>query len=220
MILAETQGFANEIGYKLSMRESVRKRHAPLLRLLAVANGDAEIRDLVMVQGQRVVDYGPRERFAGWLREALRKLVAQAPAAGAKPPPSLIDDQERAEMARYGLTDETVPRRARVAYEIELPSRPVSVSVGADGRISSSVDFVRDQVLPALVGCDVRRIKVCPVCDRLFLALRLDQPACSRQCGHTLRSRKFRLNAPRYEKNRKENRRRAAARKALRRTRR
>ncbi len=202
------------------MRESVYKRYAKLLKLVALANGEPDdLRDVIMPVGdpeagergrERYLrtgrlprpnspayqpygwaDYGPKEKFVPVIREALRRL------ANAQP-----------------------PKWSEPSIGIPLPeSPPASVTVDFNGRINKTRDFYRDQFLPALEGLEVGRLKICPICDKLFVALRLDQPACSRKCGNAHRAREFRRNAKRYERNRKENRRRKAAREALRRKR-
>jgi hypothetical protein len=70
--------------------------------------------------------------------------------------------------------------------------------------------------LSALDQADPNRIRRCPVCTRYFYSRREDQIACSNRCANAERQRRFRRNRPRYEKNRKQNRRAKKAREVLR----
>jgi len=155
------------------MREPVYKRYAKLLKLVALANGEPDgLRDAIMPVGDTIVNYGPKEKFAPLISQTLRKLAA-------KP----------------------VPKMGEVQVAVPLPDlSPVGIFVDFNSTMRETKDFNRDVFLPALKGGDVRRIKVCPICDKLFVALRLDQPACSRKCGNAHRARKFRRK---YESNRR-----------------
>lgn len=178
------------------MRIPVRKRYERMIMLVALANGERApgepegITDAVMPFGHEgFADYGPKEKFASQVRDTLRRLaIAETPAQGA------------------------------VTTSIMLPDLPpVGVSVDFTGRIWRTMDFYRDQLLPALQDLDKQRLKICPICDKLFVALRTDQPTCSAACGNTHRARQFRQKAKQYESNRKENLRRKAQRESLRR---
>lgn len=70
--------------------------------------------------------------------------------------------------------------------------------------------------LAALDQADPDRIRRCPKCARYFYSRRKDQIACSNQCANAERQRRFRLNRPRYEKNRRQNRRAKKVREVLR----
>jgi hypothetical protein len=177
------------------MRLSFTKRYGTLVKLIAIANRDPEydgetrLRDVLLPFGnQGFADYGPREKLAPWLEDALRRLAT----------------------ARIAASGEITLAKVSLAG---VP--PVELLVGRDGLISRTMNFFHDQFLPALQGCDVRRIKVCPICNRLFVALRHDQPACSRKCANARRAREFRKRSKAYEANRLENQRRAAAREEL-----
>jgi len=57
-------------------------------------------------------------------------------------------------------------------------------------------DPVNLLLMPALINArrsiDLRRLKVCPICDRLFVAGRLDAIACSAHCLSVERQRRYR----------------------------
>jgi hypothetical protein len=87
-----------------------------------------------------------------------------------------------------------------------LPQSPFvapRIQIMPDGRSRVAQDLLHDAILPALAvevsrdprqphGPDARRLKICPVCDRLFVAKRQDQTSCSGQCANTNRQRCFR----------------------------
>jgi hypothetical protein len=56
-----------------------------------------------------------------------------------------------------------------------------------------------------LEGIEGGRLRRCPVCNKIFYAVRVTKPACSSKCASTLRVRQHRSAA--YRKNRKRNRR-------------
>jgi hypothetical protein len=55
----------------------------------------------------------------------------------------------------------------------------------------------------ALVGIEAARLRVCPICNKVFYALRITQMSCSRRCNQTRRVRERRKGQARYEQNRK-----------------
>ena len=54
-----------------------------------------------------------------------------------------------------------------------------------------------------LVGIEVARVRVCPICNKVFYALWITQMACSQRCNQTRRVREWRKSQARYEQNRK-----------------
>lgn len=51
-----------------------------------------------------------------------------------------------------------------------------------------------NKLAEALQGVDIDRLRICPVCNRIFWAKRNDQKACSNKCSGNLRIRKYREN--------------------------
>jgi hypothetical protein len=47
-------------------------------------------------------------------------------------------------------------------------------------------------ILEALKDVEAARIRRCPICDKIYWAERIDQPACSKRCNNTRRSQIFR----------------------------
>jgi hypothetical protein len=106
--------------------------------------------------------------------------------------------KKAAEKARLPFT---LPLSAFVAPRIQIMP---------DGHSRIAQDLLHDAILPALAaeisgdrrqpdGPDVRRLKICTVCDRLFVAKRHDQTSCSGQCANTHRQRRFRNRDKRRE---------------------
>jgi hypothetical protein len=81
---------------------------------------------------------------------------------------------------------------------------PLAVKVDDAGVIQPVIDE-KDRILAILAGKKADRIRICPICNRLFVALRVDQQACRGRCTNTWNVREFRRNNPRYEENRKRN---------------
>jgi hypothetical protein len=189
------------------MRISVRKRYAKLIQLVAIANGEA-------MRSISIPKVGPRFETLGWTTytrtDARVQQIRDALVSLAR-----ADNPQKGELRFSATLPE--PAAARVVVNSDGTIRIVLTRVELD---RDAMNFFRDEFLPALESCDVRRIRVCPICEKLFFAFRLDQPACSRTCGRAYRAREFRRKAKLYEQNRKENRRRKAARKELRRKRR
>jgi hypothetical protein len=93
------------------------------------------------------------------------------------------------------------------AVNLRLPaahSSFISLQVGAaeSGEVARVHDKYED-FLTAIEGRDLRRLRVCPVCNRFFVAMRFDQKACRPECANNLRVRKFRKKQPEYVKNRR-----------------
>ncbi len=71
----------------------------------------------------------------------------------------------------------------------------------ATGRAVVASDLIGDAILPAIKreGVDMRRLRVCPVCERLFVAARHDSMACSPGCVSVERQRRYRNAEKRKE---------------------
>lgn len=89
---------------------------------------------------------------------------------------------------------------------VSLPaSLPLAVSV--EGGKLIAVRDLSDCFLDALAGREANRIRICPVCEKLFVALRRDQSACRGRCTNSLNARRTRDRDRRkqYEANRVKN---------------
>ena len=69
---------------------------------------------------------------------------------------------------------------------------PIEIRVRPDHIIEPAPDVLETCLRRALVGCDARRIRECPVCGRLFIAKRHDQIACEKRCANLVRVQRFR----------------------------
>jgi hypothetical protein len=66
----------------------------------------------------------------------------------------------------------------------------ISIIVDKEGKLSvESASLLRD-----CIGVEARRVRMCPICRRIFWAGRIDQPACSKKCGTNYRQKKWRIN--------------------------
>ena len=59
-----------------------------------------------------------------------------------------------------------------------------------------------EDFLVALVDRDLSRVRFCPRCSRIFIALRSDQVGCNTRCANLLRVNKFREKQTEYQENR------------------
>jgi hypothetical protein len=81
---------------------------------------------------------------------------------------------------------------------------PVSLQTSRTGNgTMSRIHDPYEDFLAALDGRDLKRLRACPVCRRYFLAMRLDQKACTSGCANRFRVQKFRQKKDEYLSNRK-----------------
>lgn len=80
-----------------------------------------------------------------------------------------------------------------------LFSGSTKAEVGDDGMMHISLD----ELSQAINGIDVRRIRECPICKRIFWAGRIDQKACTKEHANVYRVRvsreKYRKDPARYQ---------------------
>jgi hypothetical protein len=60
-----------------------------------------------------------------------------------------------------------------------------------------------EDFLAVLSDCDLRRLRSCPICRHFFVAWRIDQTACNKQCANRQRVARFREKQPQYLASRK-----------------
>jgi hypothetical protein len=75
------------------------------------------------------------------------------------------------------------------------------VNIRADER--GRIQFSHGPIMDALRGVEVARIRLCPICGKIFWAGRLDQRCCSGKCSHVRRTRLWRAS---YQSKYKEQR--------------
>lgn len=95
--------------------------------------------------------------------------------------------------------DGTVARRG---IEIPLDKIPASirspyVEVEPGDFLWVRTDVVHDLVLAALSNLESWRLRVCPACERLYLAKARNAIACSEKCGNAVYMRRWRRGASR-----------------------
>lgn len=70
----------------------------------------------------------------------------------------------------------------------QQPYHATEVRINHKGKIT----FKNNGIINALEGIDAARLRICPVCEKIFWANRLDKIGCSTKCNQTLRTRKKR----------------------------
>jgi hypothetical protein len=87
-------------------------------------------------------------------------------------------------------------RRARTQpMSLEIDAI-LKLYIDAEGLIQTGEDFFLDHFLPALKGKEVLRLRICPMCNRLFVAIRKDQPCCEGKCNNLRWTHKSRGKLP------------------------
>jgi hypothetical protein len=72
-----------------------------------------------------------------------------------------------------------------------LATRRRPLNITPTYSIDPGPELFGDTLLRALAGRDVRRIRQCPECSRLFVAVPADKTACRRKCASAQRVKKF-----------------------------
>jgi hypothetical protein len=75
---------------------------------------------------------------------------------------------------------------------VAIPSGQMPVIELSGGTLRVQTDLIVHHLLPALDGIDAHRLRICPVCDRLFVARRRDQLGCDAKCGNAEYMRRYR----------------------------
>jgi len=78
----------------------------------------------------------------------------------------------------------------RISFSVPFP--PPEAVVRDDGLLTQTNDFFRDKFSSALFGRNINRIRICEVCDAIFIALRVDASACRGKCANVNNVRRFR----------------------------
>jgi hypothetical protein len=111
----------------------------------------------------------------------------------------------------YGLIVATSPRTVRalgdtplmISRRYENPATSRSEVWMRNGVIGIQWFDPFREFLRVLEGIEAVRLRQCPICDRLFLAVRKDQKACSKRCNAVRRVRDWRANQDQHEYRRK-----------------
>ncbi|HYP28539.1 MAG TPA: hypothetical protein VE262_17640 [Blastocatellia bacterium] len=70
---------------------------------------------------------------------------------------------------------------------IDSPSGMAILVLGTEGKLESKPGFLNE----ALVGVEIARIRLCPICDSFFWAGRIDASCCSREHANRLRTQRW-----------------------------
>ncbi len=115
------------------------------------------------------------------------------------------------------LAEEVAVPPGTRSVELPITIPPPRYQIMPDGSAAFGPDLFLDVVIPAIreAGADLRRVKLCSVCSRLFFGRRHDSIACSRKCANLERVRRFRGKRTQYSENHRKNRKAKTARSAL-----
>jgi hypothetical protein len=103
----------------------------------------------------------------------------------------------------------------RVLHRTAKTLRAILIAIATAPSFSNVIegaDLLRDFLLPELSNSDnLSRLRACPVCTRLYLAIPKNRKTCSKGCSAVQRAKKFRRDNPGYyssdkRKQRKERR--------------
>ena len=166
------------------------------------------------------LDRRAMESEAARIRAEWQKLIAPIWQAALREFPSVRDraalpglaDGDADELITAALAVDKILRliASHAAEGALLPIRLPRTQIAIDPRITINPatgealivqDLMGDAILPAIKrkGVDLRRLRVCPVCGRLFVAPRRDSMACSPGCVSAERQRRFRSAEKREE---------------------
>jgi hypothetical protein len=167
-------------------RYSIRGRYADLIDLVAFANG--------------------LDGAMAWLPRAI--------SAG-----SPICEQLRADTNRilHAVARTAASSDDVLQVKVDVPAPPPAnfFKIGDYARLYRSETRLHDTVLPILYESELSRLKICPVCDAVFVLLNRQSRTCSPSCSNTKRQRTFyqahtdeerRRKLKKYRENRPRNR--------------
>lgn len=80
----------------------------------------------------------------------------------------------------------------QINNNLALPITEALATLATDKK--GKIVFIRTPLAEILEGVEAARIRLCPICDNVYWAGRIDQPTCSKRCGQTLRVRRWRGN--------------------------
>jgi hypothetical protein len=173
-------------------RNGVKKSYAKLVRLMELANLAASGRN--------------RPRLQKLAERIFVVPEAALPAAALDPGRWLagkMPDYIALDAAR--LASDMLRLAAKGDREVSFPLRQAPMVAVDRYGIFRRVWDEADVIIEILSGREAARLRACPVCDKPFVALRVDQHACRGRCTNTWNVREFRRKKPRYEENRKKN---------------
>ncbi|GEM_PF-3119764 len=196
--------------YNLFMYIPIKKSHQDLVRLTALANfvrPDAGLADPVYVRRLRAL---ARQAFTGIAAPAQSIPSAEVTALTSGDPPDWV--AERAALVARDILNSFADGADRVEFPAAFAPM---LTLDAAGLIRPVSD-IADMVTSILAGKSAARIRRCPVCSQVFIALRRDQSACAGKCTGAYNTRRWRERQRQYEQNRRRNRVAKAARAARR----
>lgn len=150
-------------------------------------------------QSRAIPIHGDTFEIARRLRTAFRTAAQQL--AEAEKEASGTADERRARKWWAGHPVVTIPSGSFA------PSlRDIHMQVYDDGRLHLTTDLLYHCVIAALERLEAWRLRICPACDRLYLAKASNSIACSARCGDTVYMRRYRRDSRRKKKIRRGDR--------------
>ncbi|HVB80829.1 MAG TPA: hypothetical protein VNE82_12895 [Candidatus Binataceae bacterium] len=115
------------------------------------------------------------------------------------------------------LASEVAAPLSSAPVELPITVAPPRYQIMPNGSAAFGPDLFLDLVIPVIgeAGADLKRVKLCTLCTRLFFARRHDSLACSQRCANLERIRRFRGKQAQYAENHRKNRKAKKARAAL-----
>jgi hypothetical protein len=83
-------------------------------------------------------------------------------------------------------------RRDLAEKQIPLPEVSYIPFLGWKTDKQGRITMTKGDISKAIEGVEAARIRLCPICDRIFWAGRIDQPCCRKTCANALRVRRHR----------------------------
>jgi len=167
---------------KNASRPEVQKHYSLLIRLVDAANSDPFPDRFIVLHeppAKGAAAFDGVAAFFPYIREALRTLAAHP--GGSRP-------WKSGEFFESSTVELAAPWTGQATFLIGPRVRIDAIN----GAITRQGNFYDDVFMRAIEGRSVNRLGICPICDKLFIAFRYDQRACSARCGNVLRVRESR----------------------------
>lgn len=197
---------------KLSTSATVKKRPCPpeLAKLMytinRVPNGLPWLRDLRLMADGHLDDldlmvWNEVAKFPQSLRDQIPEPPAKDDRMGRLRWISGSHVEGQHSRARlYYCYDYAQQGKVALGAAADYPAKslgPFFLETHFDVDVEGKLRLHAHPILEALQGVEVARIRGCPICANIYWAERIDQPACSRRCNNTRRSRVLRGTLPR-----------------------
>lgn len=79
---------------------------------------------------------------------------------------------------------------------------PIKCLLVTNDDITDVIEIRKSFIAEALEGVSLKRLRICPICQKFFWARQLNMTACSKSCANVRRVRKWREKSTEYKYNR------------------